>query len=78
MTTSNSFLGGYEHVTTACDFSWPLVKTRQLTTVHVDGTYELSFDITPQGVVSGYTNILHVGEANDDRLPSIFFKPSST
>jgi len=54
-----------------------LVKGHKLTTVTVDGTYVLKFDIMPHGKQGSWTSIFHMGGNNGVRIPGIWFYPNS-
>jgi len=61
-----------------------LEKGRKISNIEVYAKYEVSFTVRPVGVLSGWTNVLHITAGNrnnqemGDRIPSVFFHSEST
>jgi len=56
-----------------------LERGRKISHIEVYAKYEVSFTVRPIGVLSGWTNILHISAGdNVDRIPSVFFHSMST
>jgi hypothetical protein len=59
---------------------WPLKRDNKLTTINIPtGNYTLSFDITVQGILQPWSNIIHVSNGTDgSRAPGIWLFPNDT
>jgi hypothetical protein len=59
-----------------------IVYNTNLGEVDMPADFEISFDITPRGTNSGWSNIVHFSQGVDygtpgDRMPAIWFRPST-